>query len=117
MTERPDPAGARRRLAAAQTRLLAALLMGEPAPQGFDPARLRAQADALLAKRREVVARLRPDLAEAAGGQFQARFDSYARIHPRPAGGARADAEAYALAIGVEPTPAINLLNRLRRRA
>ena len=54
---------ARRRLDRGQTQLLAALLGGAPPPAGFDPARLRVQADALLAKRRDRVARLLPDLA------------------------------------------------------
>lgn len=38
-------------LAAAQQRLLAALLSDAPAPPGFDPARLRVQSAALAAKR------------------------------------------------------------------
>ena len=97
--DRPDPAATRDRLAAAQTRLLCALVAGAPPPPGFDPARLRIQTDALIAKRREVVARLCPDLVAATGAQFAARFDAYARTHPRPAAGARADADAFAQTI------------------
>jgi hypothetical protein len=93
---RPELAAARHRLARAQTQLLAALLGGGPPPPGFDRARIRVQAEALLGKRREVVARLRPDLVEAAGAEFRPRFDAYARAHPRPATGARADADAFA---------------------
>jgi hypothetical protein len=92
----PELAGARRRLARAQVELLTALVAAGPAPPGFDPVRLGVQADALLAKRREVIARLRPDLVEAAGAEFRSRFDAYARAHPRPAAGARADAAEFA---------------------
>jgi len=93
-----DPAAlaaARDRLAAAQTALLAALVTGAEPPPGFDPDRLRLQADALIAKRRAVVARLRPDLVEAAGEGFAERFSAYARARPRPAAGSRADAEEF----------------------
>jgi hypothetical protein len=103
MTAPADPVTARRRLAAAQTQLLAALVSGAPSPPGFDPDRLRAQTDALVAKRRELVARLRPDLVEAGGAQFTARFDRYARTHPRPMEGARADADAFAAALEASP--------------
>jgi hypothetical protein len=95
---------ARRRLAHAQTQLLAALLGGAPPPAGFDLVRLRAQADALLAKRRDVVARLRPDLAEVLGADYRDRFDAYARANPRPAAGAGADAVAFARAARPQPT-------------
>jgi hypothetical protein len=95
---------ARHRLAAAQTQLLAALLGGAPPPAGFDPARLRVQADALLAKRRNLVARLRPDLTETLAGDFRDRFNAYARAHPNPADGTRADAAAFAQAVQAQPT-------------
>jgi hypothetical protein len=94
--ESAEVGAARRRLGRAQTELLAALLGGTPPPAGFDPARLRVQADALLAKRRDLVARLRPDLAETLGASFFDRFEAYARAHPSPAAGARADAAAFA---------------------
>jgi hypothetical protein len=95
---------ARRHLADAQTRLLAALLAGAPPPAGFDPARLRVQADALLAKRRDLVARLRPDLAETLAADFGDRFEAYARANPRPGAGARADADAFARTVRSQPT-------------
>jgi len=101
---------ARRQLADAQTRLLAALLGGAPPPAGFDPARLRVQADALLAKRRDLVARLRPDLAETLAADFDDRFEAYAQTNPRPAAGAGADAAAFAQAVQARPT------NQRRRR-
>jgi hypothetical protein len=95
----PHPAdlpAARAALAHAQAELLAVLLSGTAPPAGFDTARLRIQADALLAKRRAVVGRLRPDLLDLLGSQFSGLFNAYAREHPRPAAGARADAAAFA---------------------
>jgi uncharacterized protein (UPF0276 family) len=83
-------------LAAAQDVLLDALLGTAGHPPRFDPDRLRVQADALLAKRRDLVARSRPDLAEALGQGFRAAFDAYAQASTRPPGGVRADAEAFA---------------------
>jgi hypothetical protein len=102
--EPAELAAARRRLAQAQIELLAALVAGGPPPAGFDPGRIRVQADALVAKRRHLVAALRPDLVEAAGADFRARFDVYARRHPRPAAGAHADAAAFARTVQVHPT-------------
>lgn len=84
-------------LAARQAALLAALLAGGPAPEGFDPAGLRAQAEALRAKRQRVTAALRPDLPDLLGERFAALFAEYARTHPRLTGtGARDDATAFA---------------------
>jgi hypothetical protein len=96
--------GARRRLVRAQVELLTALVAAGPVPAGFDPVRVAVQADALQAKRRDVVARLHPDLVEAAGAEFRSRFDAYARTHPRPAAGARADAAAFARTLPVAVT-------------
>jgi hypothetical protein len=93
-----------RALARAQTQLLAALLGRARPPAGFDPARLRVQADALLAKRRDLVARLRPDLADTLAADFCDRFDAYAQAHPSPAAGARADAAAFARTLQAHPT-------------
>ena len=89
-----DLAAARATLARAQDGLVAALVAGTAHPRGFDAERVRVQADALLAKRRGLVARLLPDLAEAA--DFPARFAAYARTSPRPPGGSAADAETFA---------------------
>jgi len=94
---------ARRQLAGAQTQLLAALLGGAPPPAGFDPARLRVQADALLAKRSALIARLRPGLAETLAANFGDRFEAYARANPRPAAGAKADAAAFAQTVQTQP--------------
>jgi hypothetical protein len=88
---------ARADLAARQAALLAALTADGPCPEGFDPARLRAQAEALRAKRRRVVAALRPDLPPLLGERFGALFEEYARARPRRTGtGARDDAAAFA---------------------
>ncbi|WP_424185248.1 hypothetical protein ACOBQX_25630 [Actinokineospora sp. G85] len=88
---------ARERLAAQQSALLHALLADGPAPPGFDEAALRVEADALLAKRRRVVAMIVPEVVEACGAEFAARFAEYARGNPRRVGSrAREDAAAFA---------------------
>jgi hypothetical protein len=88
-------ADARAALARAETELLTALVAAAPPPAGFDANRLRIQAEALIAKRAAVVARLRPDLTEDLGDQFATLFYRYARNHSRPAAGARADAAEF----------------------
>ncbi|GAA3125952.1 hypothetical protein GCM10010466_16050 [Planomonospora alba] len=96
---RPRPPGTdedRRELARAQAELLAALVAGAGAPAGFDAGRLRIQTASLIAKRRSVVARLRPDLAAALAGDFAEEFAAYARSRPKPPGGYRADAGEFA---------------------
>ncbi|OEU92375.1 endonuclease, partial [Streptomyces abyssalis] len=55
-------AAARERLARAQADLLAALVAGAPAPEGFDSGRLAVQSRALAAKRADVVAKVAPEL-------------------------------------------------------
>jgi uncharacterized protein len=85
-------ADARQRLGRAQKELIAGLT-GGAAPPGFDPDRIDVQAGALLAKRRESVARRLPELAETVG--FRVRFDAYARVHPKPGAGSAADADAF----------------------
>ncbi|WP_199443909.1 hypothetical protein [Umezawaea beigongshangensis] len=87
----------RERLAAAQAGLLRALLAGGDVPEGFDPQRIAVEARALLAKRRGIVAMLRPDVADELGERFRPLFDAYATAHPREAGSrARQDAAAFA---------------------
>jgi hypothetical protein len=86
---------ARERLGRMQEELVAGLASGT-VPAGFDPERIDVQAGALLAKRRELVARRLPELAETAG--FRARFDTYARANPTPPGGSGVDAEGFARA-------------------
>ena len=88
----------RSELAAQQALLLRALLADGPAPSGFDSGRLRAQADALLSKRRRVVWHLRPDLASALDDRFGSLFAEYALRHPKTVDvRARQDADRFGL--------------------
>jgi hypothetical protein len=88
----------RDRLAAQQAALLRSLLAGAPTPAGFDDDRLRAQAHALLAKRRRIAWHLRPDLADDLGDRFGPLFAEYAVGHPKTTGvRAREDAERFGL--------------------
>ncbi|MFI7636592.1 hypothetical protein [Nonomuraea sp. NPDC049400] len=96
MTGEPDLAEDRRRLAEAQGRVVAALVAGAAVPAGFDPERMRVQASSLIAKRRGIVARLRPDAAAAAGADLAAEFAAYARSRSAPPPGYRADADDFA---------------------
>ncbi|MEV0823441.1 hypothetical protein [Nonomuraea rubra] len=86
----------RRRLAEAQGRVVAALVAGAEVPEGFDPERMRAQALSLIAKRRAIVARIRPDAAQAAGPDLAAEFAAYAAARATPPSGYRADADDFA---------------------
>ncbi|MBC6449482.1 hypothetical protein [Actinokineospora xionganensis] len=88
--------GARERLAAEQAALLRALLAGGQPPAGFDEIALQVEADALLAKRRRVVAQLAPEVADKLEERYRPLFDEYARAHPRTVGSrAREDAAAF----------------------
>ncbi|MFI7618080.1 hypothetical protein ACIBP6_43355 [Nonomuraea terrae] len=87
---------ARRRLAEAQGRVVAALVAGGEVPEGFDPERMRVQSASLVAKRRDIVARIRPDAAAAAGPDLVAEFAAYAGARATPPPGYRADAEDFA---------------------
>jgi hypothetical protein len=87
----------RERLAARQAALLRALVGGGVPPPGFDTARVKAERTALRAKRRRLVAQLRPDLARDLGDRFDRLFDHYAADHARTEGQrAREDADAFA---------------------
>lgn len=96
--ENPEnPGNPRERLAAQQAGLLRALLAGGPPPPGFDSARLAVETGVLRAKRRGIVARLRPDVAAALGETFGPLFDEYAAENPRADGvRARQDADLFA---------------------
>jgi hypothetical protein len=88
---------ARRRLAAAQTALVRALLAGDAAPAGFDPERLRIETATLLAKRRRIVEQIRPDITDVLGVRFTELFDAWAAANPRRDGiSARTDADEFA---------------------
>ncbi|MFD2418966.1 hypothetical protein [Amycolatopsis pigmentata] len=92
-----NPGNPRERLAARQAELLRALLAGGPPPPGFDSARLAVESTVLRAKRRGIVARLRPDVPAALGESFGPLFDEYAAENPRAEGvRARQDADMFA---------------------
>ncbi|MEU8400550.1 hypothetical protein AB0C28_35625 [Nonomuraea sp. NPDC048892] len=84
------------RLAEAQARVVVALVAGAEVPDGFDPGRMRAQAASLIAKRRGIVARIRPDTAVAAGQDLAAEFAAYARARTAPPPDYRTDADDFA---------------------
>nr|BFE83587.1 hypothetical protein GCM10020093_061880 [Planobispora longispora] len=121
----PAAPEARDELARAQAELLAALVAGGETPAGFDEERLRIQASSLIAKRRGQVARLRPDLVRALGGDFAAEFAAYARGGPSLPG-SRADARDFAEGLRAagripgdpdpEPSPRPGWWSRLVRR-
>ncbi|MFF3322665.1 DUF692 domain-containing protein [Streptomyces sp. NPDC002889] len=77
---------ARERVALAQAALLSALVAGTPAPEGFDPRRLRVQARALAGKRADVVGKVAPELPEILGTGYRAAFLAYAKARPMRAG-------------------------------
>jgi hypothetical protein len=87
---------ARRRLAEAQAEVVAALVAGGEAPEGFDRERLGVQAWSLIAKRRAIVARMRPDAVTAVGDDLAAEFAAYARARTSPPPGYHADADDFA---------------------
>ncbi|AXB43486.1 hypothetical protein [Amycolatopsis albispora] len=87
----------REHLAAQQADLLRALLADGTPPPGFDTDRVAVEVRALRAKRRRVVAYLRPDLAQELDDRFTPLFDEYAAAHPREEGvRMRQDAENFA---------------------
>ncbi|MFE3448469.1 hypothetical protein ACFXJ8_05990 [Nonomuraea sp. NPDC059194] len=86
----------RERMGAAQAGVVAALVAGATPPAGFDAVRLAVQARSLVAKRRGIVARLRPDAATAAGPDLAAEFAAYAAARTEPPPGYRADADDFA---------------------
>jgi hypothetical protein len=86
----------RDRLAEAQAELLRALMAGGEPPAGFDPDRVRVEANALRSKRRGVVAMLEPVACTDLADRFVPLFNEYATTHPRQIGTrARADARAF----------------------
>jgi hypothetical protein len=69
-------------LAAAQRRLVEALVTGGPVPPGFDTVRVAAAARALLRKRAGEVARTWPRLASSYGTEWRAVFTEWAANRP-----------------------------------
>ncbi|MEG9550254.1 MULTISPECIES: DUF692 domain-containing protein [Streptomyces griseus group] len=101
----PVPAGTRDRTAVAQTALLSALVVGTPAPEGFDHRRLRVQSRALAAKRADVVAKVAPELPEILGDGYRPAFLAYAGSRPM-SGGYRRDALDFAEHVLIAGGPA-----------
>jgi hypothetical protein len=95
LTETHELTAARERLAMCQASLLSALVVGTPAPEGFDRARLQVQARALAAKRADVIAKIAPDLPRIMGAEYRKEYLAYATEHPLT-GGYRQDALAFA---------------------
>lgn len=89
---------AREDVARAQAELMRALEGGAPVPEGFDAGRVRATADALLAKRRRGVRRAWPGLARLLGEGFRPEFDAWARAHPQRDLEVHAGADGYRFA-------------------
>jgi hypothetical protein len=106
-------------LARRQAELLHALLAGGPAPRGFDPSRLRVEANVLRRKHGRVLAYQRPELAEALGERYGPLFTEFASARPKKAAersGAYADAfVTWLIEQGHLPKPKRGLLSRLRR--
>lgn len=87
----------REELARKQADLLRALLAGGAPPAGFDAGRVEVEVNALRAKRRRIIAYLRPDLQAELGARFRPLFDTYAVAHPKQASTrARQDAAEFA---------------------
>jgi len=90
-------AEARKKLAALQGALVAALLERRRPPDGFDTRRLEAAALSLAKKRLRSVARAWPSLAEGLGVAFAERFATFAAVTPMPRhGGPLADGRSFA---------------------
>lgn len=91
-------AEARARLAARQAEVVAALAGGGAPPAGFDRTALDLAANSLAAKRRRVVERSWPGIAELLGGRFGELFARYAEAPCR--GGPLDDARAFVRWLG-----------------
>ncbi|MFB8208978.1 DUF692 domain-containing protein [Streptomyces sp. NPDC056010] len=98
-------------VAVAQTALLSALVAGTPAPEGFDPNRLRVQSRALAAKRADVVAKVAPELPEILGDGYRAAFLTYAGARPMTSG-YRRDALDFAEHLLIAGRPADDAARR-----
>jgi len=81
-----------------QSRLLRALLRGEP-PDGFDSANAAAASVVLRRKRARTVARALPVLAHDLGARFEPLFDAYARGALVTEGGGLRDGLRFARAL------------------
>jgi hypothetical protein len=110
----------REELARQQAELLHALLADGPPPPGFDPSRLRVEANVLRRKHGRVLAYQRPELAETLGERYGPLFAEFAAARPKKA---TEHSHAYAdefvtwlITRGQLPKPKRSLVSRLRRR-
>jgi hypothetical protein len=94
----------RAELAQRQAALVAALVLGEAVPDGFDPARVRATADAMLRKRAGEVAAQWPALRAQFGPQWSLAFTEWARRRA-PLGSLR-DGWDFARTVALQPIAA-----------
>ncbi len=90
-------------LADRQAALLAALVGSGPVPEGFDAGRVRAEADALAAKRVRVLRRMVGELSDSSGApvpdDLDERLRAWVRANPRRTGtGFHDDARAFVAA-------------------
>jgi len=83
--DRPPPPGS---LAARQAALVAALVVGDPVPAGFDPGAIEATRRALLRKRAAEAAKVWPMLAAALGDGWTSTFSVH-RAGTEPLGALR----------------------------
>ncbi len=111
MTDHQRRAG----LAARQAELLDALVGGGPAPEGFERDRLWAQARALVAKRRAVLSKQHPELAEHLGERFVPLFQEFCDQQP-PNTAPGADARAFREWLARHGVPVKRTRWRWRRR-
>jgi hypothetical protein len=80
-----------------QAELIRALAAQSAAPEGFDAARFRVAARALVSKRSRAAARAWPGLAGVLGEQWREQFRAFAEEYPLPRdGGPLADGYAFA---------------------
>jgi len=94
----------REELARRQAALVAALVLGESVPEGFDPDRVRATTEALLRKRAGEVGAQWPALRTQLGPQWSARFTAWAAgraMEALLAGVRPSDLPTYATAVGL----------------
>jgi hypothetical protein len=103
-----------------QDRLVQALTVGSPPPEGFDPDRIGLAARTLINKRMRAVKKAWPGLAQGLGTEFENLFADYARERSASEQGAAADAEAFARHLRqtgrLEDEAFVELLARRARR-
>jgi hypothetical protein len=100
----------REELARRQAALVAALVLGQSVPEGFDPDRVRATTEALLRKRASEVGAQWPALRSQLGPQWSARFAAWAA--GRAPQGSLRDGWDFARTLTLAPAAALELAGR-----